>query len=462
MRLKYLILFVLAPAVALSGCTTPHVNASRSEARPLGSDFETFQAPEEPSEVSVPAGPEGPTDEEPTGIIDMRQALAQALINSPELAAFSWEVRASEAAAVQAGLFPNPEIGVEMENFGGSGEFEGFDGSETTFRLSQLIELGGKRSGRARVAALDLNLAGWDYESKRLEVVSEATKAFVDVLAAQERLALTEELEDLADEVFNVVRERVRHGKVSPVEEARAGVVLASSRIETEKAGRELEASRKRLAAIWGSSSPAFESVSGELEVIESIPPAGTVARHVSRNPDIVRWAAEMEQREAALDLEKARRIPDLTLSGGVKHFREMDINAFVVDLSIPLPLFDRNQGGTREARYRLAKASEERRASEVRVRTALAETHLSLSAAYAQAVALRDDVLPGATTAFEAASEGYRLGKFNYLDVLDAQRTLFKAREQYIETLAAYHKASVDVERLIGERLDAVKNTPE
>ncbi len=283
MRLIYPILFVLALAVALSGCATPHVNASRPEARSLGSDFGTFQAPEDPSAVSVLAEPEGPTDEEPTGIIDMRQALAQALMNSPGLAAFSWEVRASEAAAVQAGLFPNPEIGVEMENFGGLGEFEGLDGSETTFRLSQLIELGGKRSGRARVAALDRNLAGWDYESKRLEVVSGVTKAFVDVLAAQERLVLTEELADLADEVFNVVRERVRHGKVSPVEEAKAGVVLATSRIEMEKAGRELEATRRRLAATWGSSSPAFESVSGELDVIETIPPTETVARHVSR-----------------------------------------------------------------------------------------------------------------------------------------------------------------------------------
>ena len=97
-----------------------------------------------------------------------------------------------------------------------------------------------------------------------------------------------------------------------------------------------------------------------------------------------------------------------------------------------------------------------------MRVRTALAEAYLALSAAHAQAVALRDDVLPGAKTAFDAASEGYRLGKFNYLDVLDAQRTFFRARRQYIETLAAYHKAVVDVEQLIGERLDVVMNSPE
>jgi cobalt-zinc-cadmium efflux system outer membrane protein len=383
-------------------------------------------------------------------------------MKSPELAASSWEIRAREAATAQAGLFPNPEIGVEMENFGGSGEFDGFEGTETTFRLSQLIELGGKRSGRARVAELEQNLAGWDYETKRLEVISGVTRAFVDVLAAQERLALTEELVRLADEVLNVVRERVRLGKVSPVEEAKAGVVSATGRIEWERAELDLEAARKQLAATWGSSSPAFERADGRLDIIAAIPPAPQVARYISENPDLVRWTAEIEQREAAVDLEDARRIPDLTLSGGFKHVRESDVHAFLVELSIPLPLFDRNQGGTLEARYRLAKAGEERKASEVRIRTEVAEAYLTLSAAHAQAVALRDDVLPGARTAFDAASEGYRLGKFNYLDVLDAQRTFFRARGQYIETLAAYHKAVVDVEQLIGEGLDVVMNNPD
>jgi cobalt-zinc-cadmium efflux system outer membrane protein len=423
----------------------------------LGSDFETFQAPGEPSSAPVPA-----VLKEPIGVIDMRAALAQALMKSPELAAFSWEIRAREAATAQAGFLPNPEVGVEMENFGGTGEFDGLEGAETTFRLSQLIELGGKRWGRARVAELEQHLAGWDYETKRLEVISGVTGAFVDVLAAQEQLALTEELVGLADEVFSVVRERVRHGKVSPVEEVKAGVVSASGRIELEKAELDLEAARKRLAATWGSSSPAFERVDGRLDIVDTIPSARQVARHIFQNPDLVRWTAEIEQREAAVDLEDARRIPDLTLSGGLKHSRDSDVHAFLVELSIPLPIFDRNQGGTLEARHRLAKAGEERKASEVRVSTALAEAYLTLSAAHAQAVALRDDVLPGAKTAFDAASEGYRLGKFNYLEVLDAQRTFFRARGQYIETLAAYHKAVVAVEQLIGERLDAVMHNPD
>jgi cobalt-zinc-cadmium efflux system outer membrane protein len=135
----------------------------------------------------------------------------------------------------------------------------------------------------------------------------------------------------------------------------------------------------------------------------------------------------------------------------------EADAYAFLFAASVPLPVFDRNQGNILEARYQLAKTEAERRAAAVRVQTALAETHAALSAAYSEAVTLRDEVLPGAQQAFEAAREGYHQGKFQFLDVLDAQRTLFEARGQYLEALSAYHQAVAALERLIGEPLSAL-----
>lgn len=458
MYLKYLMPFVAALVLGLTGCATQRMDVAWPEPRLLGKDFATYRPPHQPS-AAASASLEL---EEPTGIITLRQALSMALMKNPELEAFSWEVRAREAQTLQAGLLPNPEYGIEAENFGGTGGFRGFDETETTFQLSQLIELGGKRSKRTRVAALGRDLAGWDYESKRLDVLTESAKAFVDVLAAQERLTLTEELVRLAEQVFNTVSARVRSGKVSPVEETKARVVLATNRIELERAKRGLETARRLLAATWGSTSPTFKKVKGQLDAAKPIPSAGQLVRRISQNPDIARWVAELEQRKAAVKLENAMRIPDATLSGGVRRFNETNANAFVLGIAMPLPLFDRNQGGTLEARYRLAKANEERKASEVRIRTALAEVYQALSVAFVEATALKNDVLPGAQSVFDATSEGYRLGKFGYLDVLDAQRTLFKARNQYIEILTAYHKAVADVEKLIGERLDAVKNIPE
>jgi cobalt-zinc-cadmium efflux system outer membrane protein len=133
-----------------------------------------------------------------------------------------------------------------------------------------------------------------------------------------------------------------------------------------------------------------------------------------------------------------------------------------VFNFSLPIPLFDRNRGALLEARYRVTQAGEARRAVEVRVQAELASTYAALSAAFAEATTLRDSVLPGASRAFDAASEGYRQGKFGFLEVLDAQRTLFEARGQYIEVLAAYHHAVADMERLIGEPLEALENTAE
>lgn len=450
MYLKYLVPFGIMLVIGLTGCSANSIGVPWPEPSPLGKEFITYKPSIEPS---VPVSTSLQL-KEPTGVITLRQALTLALMKNPGLASFSWEVRAKEARRLQASLVPNPELEVEMEEFGGAGEQRGLDTAETTLQLSQLIELGGKRSKRTQVAALERDLAGWDYETKRVDVLTEVTRAFVDVLAAQERLSLTKELVRLAERVLNTVSERVKAGKVSPVEETKAGIILSTSRIELERAIRSLESSRRRLAAIWGSTSPAFKKVDGELNVITPIPSAGQMVYRISKNPDIARWVVEIEQRKASVELEDAMRIPDLTLSGGVRRYNVTDNNAFVLGLSIPLPIFNRNQGGALEARYNLARAGEERRAITVWVKTALAHAYQELSTSFAEATALKNDVLPGAQSAFDAAGEGYRQGKFGYLDVLDAQRTLFEARAQYIEVLSAYHKAFADVERLIGERL--------
>lgn len=404
-----------------------------------------------------PADDESPpaTPPEPKGDLELREALSLALLHNPELASFSIEVRAAEARTLQAGLRPNPEFDVEVENFAGSGALRRFDETETTIQLGQLMELAGKRRKRARVASLERDLAGWDYEAKRADVLTETSKTFVEVLAAQERLALTQELLRLAEQTFETVSARVQAGKVSPIEETKAGVALANSRIEHARAGRTLEASRKKLATAWGSGAPTFEKAVGKLVRVWPIPPADTLSQEIRRNPDIARWAVEKEQRMAAVVLQEAVRVPDPTLAGGVRHFKESGDRAFVAAISIPLPLFDRNQGRILEARRRLAKAERERAAAESRAHAALAETVQTLTTAFAEIEALRTAIIPGAQSAFEAVGEGYRQGKFGFLDVLDAQRTFFEAKDRYVDALAAYHKGIADLERITGKRVD-------
>ncbi len=459
MSLKYLSpLLAFSLSLALSGCAVKSAEIKHPEFSPLGRDISTFHPPAKPNGEGSEYLSEHLKAEEPTDVLTLRQALSLALLKSPELAAFSWEVRAGEARRLQAGLLPNPQVDISAEEFGGSGSRSAYNAAETSILLSQLVELGGKRAKRTEVAAIQGSLAGWDYESKRLDVFTDTTKAFVETLAAQSRFALARESFGLAKQVFQTVSERSLAGKVSPLEVTKAKVALSISRISLERTKRELETARKSLAATWGSYSTAFTRAEGSFETINEVPPLNHLLQQVNRNPDIARRKIETELRRARVNLEKSEKIPNLTIGAGLRRFEETDDSALIFELSLPLLLFDRNQGNILEAKHNLAKALEENRATNVRIIANLGQTHQVLSSSYLEAVTLKNDVLPGAYSAFNAAREGYKQGKFGYLDVLDAQRTLFETKAGYIAALAEYHKAMADAERLIGQRLTLQK----
>ena len=307
------------------------------------------------------------------------------------------------------------------------------------------------------MAAFERDLAGWDYETVRLDVLTETAQAFTGVLAAQERLALADSLLAQAQQFYESVAARVEAGKVSALEERRAQVVLSTTWLAYERATWDLTTKRIRLAAAWGSSAPTFEQATGDLAAVEAVPPAQRLGAFVERNPDVARWRDEMALRRAGVALERARGIPDPVFTVGTRRIRELGETALAAGISIPLPLFDRNQGAVREAKYRLRQGEEAQKAAQVEARRMLAEAYGGLASAYTEVTTLRQDVLPAAQETFTATEEGYLEGKFDLLMVLDAQRTLFETTNQYIDALAAYHIARAEVERLIGTPLSDI-----
>ena len=394
---------------------------------------------------------------EPNGVLTLGQVLALTVMHNPELRIFSLETRAAQARQLQAGLWPNPEIGVEVENVGGTGEISGFDGAETTIQLSQLIELGGKSQKRKKVASFEKELADMDYQNKRLEIFSKAAKAFIEVLKAQEKLQLSDEILKLAEESFDTVEKRVRAGKDSPVEQTRASVALANIKISHRQTQRNIDYSRKQLASFWGQNKPIFEQATGNLDSVEPLPTFENLINQLKRNPEYARWESEIEKSRAVLDLEKSKAVGDITIGAGVRRFSETDDNAFVFGVSIPLGISDRNQGAKQEAVYNLAKSRAGKKAAWSKLQNELNRTYQKLENAYGQAVSLKNEVLPGAVEMFNAATRAYQEGKVDYLNVLDAQRTLFDVKNEYIESLAAYHAARTDIERFIAKELKPV-----
>lgn len=442
-----------------AGCATQHVATTRNIAgsEPPPHIFE-LKAGNKTGGVNPSSAPENVEDVPEQ--LTMASAMGLALRKNPSLSGFSAEVRARDAAALQAGLLPNPELGVEMENFGGKDALEGVDGAETTIAFSQLVELGGKRGNRRMVATLDTTLAEWDYRSKKLDVLAKTAKAFVEVLIAQEQVSLNAELLKIAEQTTTAVSEKVDAGKVSPVEKSRAQIELAAARTEANKAVRELAAARQRLAGFWGSERANFGRATGQLSDISALPDEESLKAFLDNNPDLTRGAVEIERSEAALRLARSQAVPDLTLRAGIRNFQETDDNAFVAGVSLPLPLFNRNQGGVSEARARVDKAQSEQRAAKVGLATSLSDSWQNLAAAYMEAVGLRDAILPGAQATYASTELGYREGKFDLLQMLDAQRTLFTVKRQYLESLGAYHLASTDLERLIGVPLLDIDKT--
>ncbi len=386
--------------------------------------------------------------------LTLHQALAWALEKSPELAVFSMELRASEARVVQAGSRPNPEASVEFEDFAGSGDFSGTHELQTTLQLSQVIELGGKRGGRRDAAAAARELTGSEYAVKRVEVLADVTGNFISVVGGQQRLTLAREATAVAESMLGVARERIAAGKTHALEEKKAAIALARSRLAAEHAEHELASARKQLAATWGDTEATFASAKADLFAVRTLPEFSKLAGQIANSPEVARWTTEKRLREAEARLARTKRTPDVTISAGVRRFNGPDDNALVAGVTFPLPLFDRNQGGIAEARALMNKSENRRLAAETRLGAVLFAGYQELSHAAVEVEVTRQGILPQAGEALRMAEEGYRQGRFSYLEVADAQRTFLEVKGQFIEAAETYHKLVAEIERLTGQNL--------
>jgi len=365
------------------------------------------------------------------------------------LAAAQWETRALEADALQAGLRPNPELDVELENFAGTGVASGFDGVDLTVTLSQLIELGGDRDARRHVAEVEARLAGWNQVGLRDAITAAARKAFVDVLAAQELVTLSANLVDVAAGIHAAERQRVEAGGASPLEAGRAHVAQASLEIDQAQAERDLTVARRRLAAFWGGTNPALPRAVGTLAIDNvDLPELDSLLVRANLNPDVARWGDEAEKWRASQALARAERRPDLRVGAGIR-LLEGEFTAFVAAVSLPLPAFDRRQHALQAAADRTARAQDDSRATVIEIRTQIAALHQSLDSARDEITTLSQIAIPEAEHLFELAQAAHARGQLHLTDVFDTERTLFEFKARYVRALARFHGAAADLEQI-------------
>ena len=379
-----------------------------------------------------------------TASIDLSTAIRLAL-DQPAARAAAHEVAASDALVGQAGRLPNPELSYLRE-----GQQAGT--RTTTVQINQPIELGGKRRARVALAQGAAELARGDRLAQRLAIRADVIAAYHDVLIARHRLVLAQALTDLARRTVDVAGKRVAAGKISPIDETRARLAAVDASTALTQATAALAIARTRLGALVGRSPDtlALEDDSDRL------PDATPIATLLTRESVAVRRArGQLAARQAQADVERAARMPDVTLSVGTQKDDQVGRRQAVVGLSVPLPLFNRNEDALRAALRRTDAATDGLAAARIETMAALTAAHTRYATAKQEARLLRDDVMPGAQTAYEQTLKGFEYGKFSFLDVLDAQRTWFQAQTRQWDSLESAWRAWADIERLAGTDQD-------
>ncbi|MBO0492127.1 TolC family protein [Pseudomonas sp. Marseille-Q1929] len=374
--------------------------------------------------------------------LTLDSALQAAFANNPELAAAQWEIDIAQGGRQQAGLIPNPVLSVDAED-------TRRDTRTTGIKLSQTLELGGKRGARIDVASRAQDAAALTLEQRRNTLRADVIDSYYGALRAQERLDLAQRSLALAERGLVVANGRVTAGKTSPVEATRAQVQLSEIRLEFNRAQMGLSDAYRRLAASTGSATVAFQTVA-----TQSLPqfPAAQLLARLEQTAELRLAELQILHSEASVGLEKAQRIPDLDVSIGSQYDAGARERVNLVGVSMPLPLFNRNQGNVLAASRRADQARDLRNATELRLRTETRQALDLWQTANSEVRAFNQQILPAAQSAVDSATRGFEMGKFNFLDVLDAQRTLIAARTQYLVATAQATDAWVRIERIYGD----------
>lgn len=383
--------------------------------------------------------------------LTMRAALTRALAASPRLTAAERDVGIAAGQRIQAGSLLNPELSYEQDNSLGSGIYRGTRSAETTLQISQAFELFGKRDARIAAGAAGVEVAAIQRKAVRLEVLSETAIAFLGVLGAQRRIRILDEQIAAIDRLTPLLRRRVEAGASSPAETGRAEVASALVKADRERLKATLASARRELAVLMGDPTPKFSEVSGRVEIAGRPPTFQSVVAAIDANPQLVRWTAVYAQRNAELLLARLKPYPDVRIAAGWRHFNESNDDAVRLTVSVPIPVFDRNQGNILSAQESLAKTRAEREANRNTLIVLAGRAYDSLQGSLRELSVLRESAIPRAQEAAEAISQGYGQGRFSLLEVLDAQASVTQARLREQEAQQNFHAAVATIEGLVG-----------
>ena len=382
--------------------------------------------------------------------ISLQLAVQRTLERNPTLASLGYQSRAQEGEVLQAGLRPNPELGLLVENVLGSGELSGFDGAETTLSLAWVLERG-KRQARLETANAGVSLLETETRVQRREAATETARRFLDSLAFQARKTQALEAVTVAEDTVSRITDRVKAGRAPDADLARARAELARTKLRLEDFEHEQETSNHRLAAQWGDRKPDFSGVAGDLLRLPRLARYAELTSSIQNNPDLQRYVTVARLRDAELRLAKTHTKPDWRVNVGVRHLEQFGEQALVAGITIPLPTHNQNQGRIATARANLQRVDADREKTAIEIETRLFALHQALQHTLHTTKTLVDHVLPLTESALSDTKRAYNAGRYGYFQLQQVQNELLDARLALVETAISAHRHAIEIERLTG-----------
>jgi len=367
-----------------------------------------------------------------TQALTLDEALAKALEQSPELRAARAQAQAASAEIRLASLWENPELELEAEGLGGDNN--GMNAAEYTAVISQEFPMAGKLRKNRAVAdcAADAAALAAIEVSRDFEV--QVRKAFADVQAAEKIMEVCARQVKLAGDFLRTAQKRHEAGAASEMEVLRAEMELEEKRGEQLAAGKRLEAARSQLARLTGLTT--IGKTAGDF--FQPLELYGIAALN-SSYPVLQRFQTLEKQADAELAREKAAWVPDVTLSAGARYEEDGNIQTYLVGVGFPLPLFNRGQAGSAAASFRAQAARAETQTVRRELEHELDALRADFETASAEALRIREVLLPKAERAAALCKTGYEAGRYGWVELIEMQQML---GETHLQNIAAQHAA--------------------
>lgn len=397
------------------------------------------------------------------GRLSLAQAQELALTRNPDLSLASIAVRAAEAGLLSANVAPNPTLSLSTENINprqgiGAGSWRE-KMVDTTVRLEQLIERGGKRRWRTENATGLADASRGDLAEARRQLQFIVASGYFDLLAAQERLQIARETAGLFDATLSAANQRKAAGDLAGAEVERLRVDALRARNETRLAEAELRRARLALLLVMG-----VQAAPDQVSAADPWPQPGPVKgledieALLQRRPDVQAAAARVRAAQASLQLAQSQRTRDVAVGAQFQHSpaspQNSNYSSQTFGVSVQVPLFVNNyfEGDIRNAAAGVDSAQTSLLKVKQEAGAELQRAWTDMQSAQDRLARFDDELSVAARRAVDAAEYAFRNGAISVTDVLDARRTWraisldeLNARADYAKALAAWRAATLD-----------------